>query len=62
MKLKDLRKSRGMSQQEIAKASGLSQPYISQIERGERKVKIDQLQAIAAALKVTVGALLGERN
>lgn len=32
--LKAARKSRGLSQQELAKAANLSQPYISQLESG----------------------------
>jgi DNA-binding XRE family transcriptional regulator len=35
--LKTLREHRGMTQAELAKASGTSSVYISQIERGERR-------------------------
>ena len=34
-KLKELRQERGMSVRELAERSGLSQPYIWQIERGK---------------------------
>jgi transcriptional regulator with XRE-family HTH domain len=38
----------------LAKKSGLSQPYLSQIEKGERNCPIETLEIICRALNVTL--------
>lgn len=45
---------RGMSQQELAQAAGISTSYLSQIETGKRVGKTAVLQAIARALNLTL--------
>lgn len=54
------RERAGLSQAALAAASNVSQPAISFIEAGQRSPSIESACAIAAALGVTVGALLGE--
>jgi DNA-binding XRE family transcriptional regulator len=44
------RKHRGLTQQQLAEAAGISVPYLSQIESSERKGSTDVLAAIARAL------------
>ncbi|MDN4052522.1 helix-turn-helix transcriptional regulator [Massilia sp. YIM B02763] len=44
-----LRLSKGMSQQQLANAMGVKQPYIARIERGE-DVKISTVTGLASAL------------
>jgi transcriptional regulator with XRE-family HTH domain len=57
--LQRLRKARGLSQQDLAKKSRISQPYLSQLEAGTYKnPSIDILQRLARALGVPVTALL----
>lgn len=51
------REYRGLSQEQLAKAAGLSKPYISHIESGKRVGTIESLQAIAKALKVSIDLL-----
>ena len=51
------REYRGLSQEQMAKAAGLSKPYISQIESGKRVGTIESLQAIAKVLKVSLDLL-----
>ena len=46
------RKYRGLTQQELAEAAGISAAYLSQIETGKRKGKTAVLQAIARALNL----------
>ena len=46
------RKYRGLTQQELAEAAGISAAYLSQIETGKRKGKTAVLQALARALKL----------
>lgn len=53
VRLKLIREKRGLSQDDLAKLSGLSQPVISQYERGRRKFKQKTLAPILIALRVT---------
>ncbi len=48
------REFRGLTQQQLADAAGISKPYLSQIETGKRKGSADVLSALAKALKVTL--------
>lgn len=49
------REHRGMTQQELADASGFTKPYICQIERGNRQPeKAGTLAKLAKALRVAV--------
>ena len=48
------RKHRGLTQHQLADAAGISVPYLSQIELGERKGSTDVLVAIARALDLTL--------
>lgn len=54
------RKKRGYTQVELAKRSGVSGPYISQIEAGKRKMAFEKATMLAAALHVRVDRLVGE--
>ena len=47
----------GISQQELAKRSGLHRTYVSDLERGERNPSVASILKIADALHVTVGEL-----
>ena len=44
------RKHRGMNQGELAAASGISQNYLSEIERGHKGGSVEVLKALAQAL------------
>lgn len=59
-RLKQTRERAGLSGSELAEETGLSQSAISRIEAGKRTPTIDTVQAIAAALKLSVSDLLGE--
>jgi len=52
------RKDRGISQEELADLAGLHRTYVGSIERGERNVSIDNIERLAAALRVDVIDLL----
>ena len=47
-----------MTQEQIAEATELSAVYISQIERGNRKLSLDTLVKLANCLNTSVDALL----
>jgi len=56
-----LRDARGWSQSELARRSGVSQSFISELERGKREDALGGiLQALARTLGVTVDELLRE--
>ncbi|TYP04542.1 helix-turn-helix protein [Streptomyces coelicolor] len=51
--LRDVRKRRGMSQQELAKSSGVSLSLIRKLEQGERSdTRLETARQLAAALHV----------
>ena len=50
--IKAVRLKRGMSQQELADAIGVTKSTISKYEKGQREPKYNVLRAIAAALGV----------
>jgi DNA-binding XRE family transcriptional regulator len=56
-----LRKTRGMTQAQLARAAGLLRPNLSRIEAGKHRPTLDTLEKIAAALKVPVVDLIASR-
>ena len=54
------RSEKGMSQEELAAVCGLHRTYISDIERCERNLSIDNIEKIALAFNVSVSDLLKE--
>ncbi|MBK7407967.1 MAG: helix-turn-helix transcriptional regulator [Saprospirales bacterium] len=52
------RKAKGWSQEELAFQSGLDRTYIGSVERGERNIAALNLMKIANVLGVKVGVLL----
>jgi transcriptional regulator with XRE-family HTH domain len=51
--IRDLRHNAGVSLRQLADRAGVSNPYLSQIERGLRKPSAEVLQQIASALRVS---------
>lgn len=58
LNLHQLREGKGLSQIELAKRSGVSQPFISQIEKGERIPSVFIAKKIAIALDKTVDEMI----
>ncbi|MFI9505622.1 helix-turn-helix domain-containing protein [Nocardia sp. NPDC052566] len=59
-RLQSVRKRRGMTQKELAQASGVSFSLIRKVEQGEREdIRIDTLRRLAVALECPVTSLLG---
>lgn len=52
--VKQIRISRGLTQEEVAAASGLHATYISDIERGARNPSWDVMARLATGIGVTV--------
>jgi len=55
--LQEQRKHAQLSLRQLADRTGVSNPYLSQIERGLRKPSADVLQQIAKALRISSEAL-----
>lgn len=55
--IKIIRKFRGMTQDDLAAACGLSRPYLTEIETGRKEGSIRSLKSIAAALGVPLERL-----
>jgi transcriptional regulator with XRE-family HTH domain len=51
--LKSLRLDAGLSQEQLARKSGIDRTYISGVERGVRNITLDSLEAIVLALGVS---------
>jgi len=61
-KIKELRTKAGISQQRLAELLGVSRPAISQIENGERKVSVDELDRLAKIFNISVNSLLNKEK
>lgn len=61
-KIKELRTKAGISQQRLAELLGVSRPTISQIENGERKVSVDELDRLAKIFNISVNSLLNKEK
>ena len=55
--IRDQRRSSQISVRQLAKTAGVSNPYLSQIERGLRKPSAEILQQLAKALRISAEAL-----
>lgn len=56
--IREIRTSRGLSQEEFAAAANLGRTYMGRVERGEQNISIQNLIQIAFALNVEVGNLI----
>lgn len=62
-RLKRLRGQRGLTQEELAEASGVSRDLISMLERGKRtSARLSTISALAHGLDVEVGELVDRRD
>lgn len=61
-RVRELRKKAGLSQIELARLAGISQPAISQIENDTRPLTVDWMRTLARILGCTPADLLGEED
>ncbi len=54
------RRHRGLTQAQLARAAGISPPYLSQLERGRRAGTTEVLARLAAALSLTLDDLISQ--
>jgi transcriptional regulator with XRE-family HTH domain len=55
--IRDQRRNARLSLRKLSETAGISNPYLSQIERGLRKPSADILQSIARALRISAETL-----
>lgn len=56
--IRDIRASKGFSQEGLAAAATLGRTYMGRVERGEQNISIQNLIKIAFILNVNVGDLI----
>jgi transcriptional regulator with XRE-family HTH domain len=56
--LQELRKERGLSQEQLAARAGVHRTYIGMIERSEKNITLLNMEKIAIALNVDIIDLL----
>lgn len=59
--MRDLRRSRGLTQEKLAEELQVSPRYLAGIERGERNLTLDSVDVLAGRLGVVAQALLEQR-
>jgi transcriptional regulator with XRE-family HTH domain len=57
-RLREIREEAGISQEKLAAQAGVHRTYVSSVERGKRNVSLVNIERFAAALGVTMGALM----
>jgi transcriptional regulator with XRE-family HTH domain len=57
-RLRQIRQTKGLSQEELADMAGLHRTYVGSVERSERNVSIDNMERLAKALEVDITELL----
>lgn len=55
--VRDLRKAKGLSQEELAYKAGLHRTYIGMIERAEKNISLENIKKLAIALNVELKVL-----
>lgn len=65
MRIKEARQIKGLSQAQLAEIVGISQPFLSEVERGQSDPSVENLSKFAVALEVAfewLGTGRGERD
>ncbi|PTX56814.1 helix-turn-helix protein [Litoreibacter ponti] len=62
LNIRNLRNSKGMSQEQLALAADIDRSYVSEIELARVSISVDILEQIALALEVAPKDLFNERG
>ncbi len=62
MRIKEIRKMRGLTQEQLAEAAGMSRSHLAEIEGGKRPPNTRRMEAIAKVLRVAPADLFPLRK
>ena len=62
MNLREIRKEKGLTQNELSNRTGVNQNNISRYETGAREPRLKDAKALAVALGCTVDELIGDEK
>jgi len=58
LRLRSMRETNNLSQQQLADMLGISRPTLAQMELGNRKVKAEELQRLSEIFDISIEILL----
>jgi transcriptional regulator with XRE-family HTH domain len=61
-RVREIRKERGLSQEELSFKADLHRTYIGMIERAEKNITLVNIEKIANALEVSINDLFNEKD
>lgn len=61
-KVREIRKEKGLSQEELSFKADLHRTYIGMIERAEKNITLVNIEKIANALEVSINDLFNEKE
>lgn len=59
-RLRDIRRKRGLSQEELAELAGVDRTYVGGVERGERNLSVLNVKKLSDALGINVKDLFDD--
>lgn len=59
-RMRAIREGQGLSQEALADLAGIHRTYVGSVERGERNIALDNINAIADALGVSPARLVAD--
>lgn len=57
-RIREVRRSKGISQEKLAELAGIDRSYMGNIERGEKNITLKKVYEICDALKVDIKELI----
>jgi len=61
-KIREFRKSRGLSQEALADLAELDRSYIGGVERGDRNISLNNIHKLSKALDINISELFKDLN
>ena len=61
-KIREFRKTRGLSQEALADLAELDRSYIGGVERGDRNISLNNIHKLSKALDINISALFKDLN
>ncbi len=61
-KVRDIRKEKGLSQEQLSFKAELHRTYIGMIERAEKNITLVNIEKIANALEISINDLMNFKN